>query len=48
MVEVLLVWVTRYAAKSFGEGFGVAMGAAWADFGAAADGVPGCVGPLDF
>jgi len=46
-VETLLVGMAFDAAKAFGEGFGVAMFAAGADFGAAADGVPGCVGPFD-
>lgn len=36
-----------YSAKSLGKRFSVAMLASGADFGAAADGVPGCVGPFD-
>jgi len=43
----LLVGVALYSAKTFGEGFGIAVFAAGADFGAAADRIPGCVGPFD-
>jgi len=46
-VEPPLVRVAFYAAETFGEGFGVAVFAAWTDFGAAPNRVPGCVRPFD-
>lgn len=46
-VEAALVGVSGHAAEALGEGFGVAVGAAGADLGAAGDRVPGGVGPLD-
>ena len=46
-LEAALVGVAGDAAEALGEGFGVAVGAAGADLGAARDGVPGGVGPLD-
>src|SRR4051794_10634822 len=36
------------ASEPFGEGLGVAVGAAGGDLGATPNGVPSCVGPLDF
>lgn len=46
-VEALFVGMALDAAETLGEGFSVAMFAAGTDFGAAADGVPGCVSPFD-
>ena len=46
-IEALFVGMAFDAAESFGKGFGVAVFAAGADFGAATDRVPGRVGPLD-
>jgi DNA-binding phage protein len=46
-VEPLLEWVTWRSAESLGESFRVAVFAARRDFGAAPNGVPGRVSPLD-
>ena len=46
-VEALLVGMALHAAKAFGKRLGVAVLASGADLGAAADGVPGGVGPFD-
>ena len=47
-IETLFVGVAGHAAKSFGKGFGITVGAAGTDFDAAAHGVPGGIGPFDF
>ena len=46
-IEPLLVGMPWHAAEPLGESLGIAMSAAGADLGAAADRVPGCVGPFD-
>ena len=46
-VKALLVGMAGNAAKPFCEDLSVTVFAARADFGATADGVPGCVGPFD-
>ncbi len=46
-VEALFKRMTRHSSEPFSKGLGVAMLAAGADLGAACDGIPGGVGPLD-
>lgn len=47
-VEALHEGMAFDSAKALGEAFSVAVLAAWADPGAAADWIPGGVGPFDF
>ena len=46
-IETLFVWMALHGAEAFGKSFGVAVFTTWADFGAAADGIPGGVGPFN-
>ena len=46
-VEPLLIRMTLDPAKALRKRFGIAVLAAGTDLGAAANGIPGCVGPFD-
>lgn len=47
-IEALLIGMALHSTEPFGKGLGITVLAAWADFGAAAKGIPRRVGPFDF